>query len=44
MDAALDGGDELPEPEELAQDALQALGTAIAEIEGILEELGTEAA
>lgn len=43
-DESLDGGDELPEPEELAQDALQALGTAIAELEGILEELGTEAA
>jgi type I restriction enzyme stySJI M protein len=39
-DESLDGGDELPEPAELAQEALEALSSAMADIEDLLEELG----
>lgn len=41
-DESLDGGDELPEPAELAQEALNALSSAMADIEDLLEELGEE--
>ena len=41
-DESLDGGDELLEPAELAQDAITALDSAISEIEDILLELGEE--
>ena len=39
-DESLDGGDELPEPAELAREALEALSSAMADIEDLLEELG----
>ena len=41
-DESLDGGDELPEPAELAQEAMMALEAATAEIENLLKELGEE--
>lgn len=41
-DESLDGGEELQEPVELAQEAMIALEAATAEIENLLEELGEE--
>lgn len=41
-DESLDGGEELQEPTELAQEAMMALEAATAEIENLLEELGEE--
>lgn len=41
-DESLDGGEELQEPAELAQEAMMALEAATAEIENLLKELGEE--